>query len=161
MKEEKPLVDKKCLLEKFPGKGGWTYAAIPEILQNKEKPFGWVTVKGKIDDYELKQYRLMPMGDRQLFLPVKAQIRKKIKKEAGDFVHVILYSDESSVETPKEILDCFAMEPKAVLKTFLNFSEGERKVYLDWIYSAKKEETKAERIASMMERIEKGLKFYD
>lgn len=161
MKKERPLVDKKYLLEKFPGKGGWTYAAIPEILQNKEKPFGWVTVKGKIDDYELKQYKLMPMGGGKLFLPVKAQIRKKIKKEAGDFVHVILYSDESPVETPKEILDCFEMESKSTLKTYLNFSEGERKVYLDWIYSAKKEETKAERIAQMMARLEKGLKFYD
>ncbi len=161
MKKEKPLVNKKYLLEKFPGKGGWTYAVIPEVLQNKEKPFGWVTVKGKIDDYELKQYKLMPMGDGKLFLPVKAQIRKKIKKEAGDMAHIILYADESPVETPKEIMDCFEMESKSTLKTYLSFSDGERKVYLDWIYSAKKEETKAERIAKMMERLEKGLKFYD
>ncbi|MFK8005595.1 MAG: YdeI/OmpD-associated family protein [Saprospiraceae bacterium] len=161
MKKEKPLIDKEYLLQKFPGKGGWTYAAIPEILQNKEKSFGWVTVRGSIDAYKLKQYKLMPMGNGQLFLPVKAQIRKKIKKEAGDFVHVILYPDESPVETPQEILDCFEMEPKSSLKTYLNFSEGERKVYLDWIYSAKKEETKAERIAKMMERLESGLKFYD
>lgn len=27
----KPLVDKDCLLEKFSGKGGWTYAEIPEV----------------------------------------------------------------------------------------------------------------------------------
>lgn len=161
MNKEKPLIDKKYLLEKFPGKGGWTYAAIPEILQNKEKPFGWVTVRGSIDEYELKQYKLMPMGNGQLFLPVKAQIRKKIKKEVGDFVHIILYSDESPVETPKEILDCFEMETKKTLETYLSFSDGERKVYLDWIYSAKKEETKTERIAKMMERLEKGLKFYE
>jgi len=29
---EKPLVNRKYLLEKYPGKGGWTYAAIPEVL---------------------------------------------------------------------------------------------------------------------------------
>lgn len=29
---EKPLVDKDYLLQKFEGKGGWTYAEIPEIL---------------------------------------------------------------------------------------------------------------------------------
>lgn len=161
MKKKKPLIDKKYLLAKFPGKGGWTYAAIPEILQNKENPFGWVTVRGTIDGYELKQYKLMPMGNGQLFLPVKAQIRKRINKEAGDFVHIILYPDVSSVEIPKEILECFEMEPPSSLETFLSFSEGEKKVYLDWIYSAKKEETKAERIAKMMERLEKGLKFYD
>jgi hypothetical protein len=27
---EKPLTDKEYLLEKFPGKGGWTFARIPE-----------------------------------------------------------------------------------------------------------------------------------
>lgn len=49
MKSGKPLVNKKYLLEKYPGKGGWTYAVIPEVLQNKKAPFGWVKVKGTID----------------------------------------------------------------------------------------------------------------
>jgi hypothetical protein len=34
----KPLVDKKYLLEKSPGKGGWTYTVIPEILADKKSP---------------------------------------------------------------------------------------------------------------------------
>ena len=86
---DKPLVNATYLLQKFPGKGGWTYAAIPEIIQDKTKPFGWVTVRGSIDDYELKQYKLMPMGEGRLFLPVKAAVRKAIKKEAGDYVKII------------------------------------------------------------------------
>ncbi len=32
---EKPLVNKKEQLQKFPGKGGWTFVAIPEVLQDK------------------------------------------------------------------------------------------------------------------------------
>ena len=32
----KPLVDKEYLLEKYPGKGGWTYARIPEIAQGEQ-----------------------------------------------------------------------------------------------------------------------------
>ena len=28
---QKPLVDNKYILEKFQGKGGWTYACIPEM----------------------------------------------------------------------------------------------------------------------------------
>jgi len=161
MKKEKPLVNRKCLLKKFPGKGGWTFTEIPEILQNKNKPFGWITVKGKIDDHELKQYKLMPMGNGQLFLPVKAAIRKKIKKEAGDFVQVILFADDSDVAIPNEILECFEQEPKSILKTFKSFSKDEQKVYLDWIYEAKKEETKANRILEMMNRLKKEMKFYD
>ncbi len=76
-KDQKPLVDKEYLLQKYPGKGGWTYAAIPEVLQDKHAWFGWVRVKGFIDHHELKNYRLMPMGNGSLFLPVKAEIRKK------------------------------------------------------------------------------------
>ena len=72
LESEKPLVSRNYLLEKYPGKGGWTYAAIPEILQDKKSPFGWVKVRGWIDDFEIKNYKLMPMGNGKLFLPVKA-----------------------------------------------------------------------------------------
>jgi len=46
LKTETPLVNKKYLLKKFAGKGGWTFAEIPEILQNKNNPFGWVNYDG-------------------------------------------------------------------------------------------------------------------
>ncbi len=161
MPPEKPLVSAVYLLKKFPGKGGWTYAEIPEVLQNKHNPFGWVKVRGSIDDYELKHYKLMPMGEGRLFLPVKAAIRKKIHKEAGDAVLITLYSDEMPLEIPEEIVECFQTESPRVYETFLAFTEGERKAYLDWIYSAKTDETRVKRIAGMMERLQKKLKFYD
>ena len=72
-----PLVDRSVLLEKFPGRGGWTYARLPEVTQDKSAPFGWRKVKGFINDLEIKQLRLMPMGNNELFLPVNATIRKK------------------------------------------------------------------------------------
>lgn len=159
--EETPLVNTEYLLQKFPGKGGWTYAEIPEIAQNKNNPFGWVTVKGFIDGYELKQYKLMPMGTGKLFLPVKAAIRKLIKKEAGDYVKVTLYLDNSFFQLPEEIKQCFANEPDNLFKTFLLFTDSEQKASIDWIYDAKTEDTKANRIATMMARLEKGLKLYD
>lgn len=159
--QEQPLVNKEYLLHKSPAKGSWTYAIIPEVIQNKNNPFGWVKVRGSIDGYELKQYKLMPMGNGRLFLPVKAQIRKKIGKEKGDYIKVILYSDESTLEIPAEIIDCFENESKRSYETFLNFTEGEQKVYLNWIYSAKKDTTKADRILKMMNRLQQKLKFYD
>lgn len=156
-----PLIHKEYLLQKFPGKGGWTYAEIPEIVQNKNNPFGWVTVKGSIDAYELKHYKLMPMGNGHLFLPVKAAVRKLIKKEAGDYVLITLYSDESTYEIPEEIMTCFTNEPTQLKENFLKFNGSEQKAYIDWIYEAKTENTQANRIATMMARLEKGLKFQD
>ena len=148
-----PLVDSTYLLQKFPGKGGWTYAEIPEILQNKENPFGWVKVRGSIDDFELKHVKLMPMGNGKLFLPVKAAIRKKIKKQEGDTVHVILFEDELPLEIPSELMECFEHEPKEALQNFQALTEGQQKTYLDWIYEAKTDETKVSRIAQMMDEL--------
>ncbi|MDO8994492.1 MAG: DUF1905 domain-containing protein, partial [Daejeonella sp.] len=113
METEKPLVNRKYLLEKYPGKGGWTYAAIPEVLQEKTFPFGWVKVRGWIDDFEIKNYKLMPMGNGKLFLPVKAEIRKKIAKKEGDWVIITLYADTNPIEIPEEFLDCLKTDPVA------------------------------------------------
>lgn len=152
MKEQLPLVDKEYLLEKFPSKGGWTFAKIPEIMQNKNTPFGWVRVRGTIDHFEIKNYNLQPMGDGSLFLPVKAEIRKKINKKEGDYVHIILFADNLPPEIPEELKLCLMDEPMAY-ETFLNYSNGEQKTIIEWIYSAKTDITKVERIAKTIDKI--------
>ena len=154
MEAEKPLVNKKYLLEKYPGKGGWTYASIPEILQDKHSPFGWVKVKGHIDGFEIKNYKLMPMGNGRLFLPVKADIRKKIGKKEGDWVQVVLYADNTPTEIPKEFLDCL-IEDKTAYTSFLTYTDGKQKEFIDWIYSAKTEDTKIKRIAETLNKLVK------
>lgn len=156
----KPLVNKKYRLEKFHGRGGWTFARIPDIATDKKAPFGWVKVRGTIDDYEIKKYHLMPMGNGNLFLPVKAEIRKKIKKSEGDYVHVVLYPDNEPLEVPEEMLLCLQDEP-AALKFFNSLSESEQKFYVEWIYSAKRSETKIDRLAKAINRLMEGLKLYD
>jgi len=157
---KKPLVNKKYKLEKFHGKGGWTYAQIPEIAADKSSPFGWVKVKGFIDDHEFRNYHLMPMGNGKLFLPVKNSIRKKIKKQEGDWVKVILFPDNEPLPVPAELKICLEDEPKAE-KVFNSFSDSEKKYYIEWIYSSKKEETKIKRLVKTIEKLMKGLKFYE
>ena len=156
----KPLVNKKFILERFPGKGGWTFARIPEITQEKKAHFGWVKVKGTIDGYAISKYHLMPMGNGNLFLPVKAEIRKKINKKEGDKVHVVLYLDNEPLVVPEEMLLCLQDEPLA-LKFFNSLSESEQKFYIQWIYSAKKEDTKVDRMVKTINRLVKGLKLND
>lgn len=153
--EEKPLVNKNYLLKKFPGKGGWTFAEIPEVEQSKHSRFGWVRVKGFIDDYEIKDYHLQPMGNGKLFLPVKAEIRKKIKKVAGDIVRVVLYAHNTPLEVPEELILCLKMELGAYEK-FLEIKESQQRAFIDWIYSAKTDETRVQRINLMMDKLFKG-----
>jgi hypothetical protein len=157
---EKPLVDKTYLLRSFAENGGWTYTIIPEIAPDKNARFGWVKVRGSIDGYEIKKYHLMPSGEGTLMLFVKAEIRKKIKKQAGDTVHIILYPDNEPLEIPEELLLCLQDEPEAL--TFFNsLNEGEQHSYIKWIYSAKTDETKVDRIAKAVDRLLKRQKFGD
>jgi hypothetical protein len=75
-------------LEKSPHTGGWTYVIWPEAADFFGTR-GAVKVKGKIDGVPFKS-SFMAMGDGVQMLPVKADIRKVIEKEAGDTVTVEL-----------------------------------------------------------------------
>ncbi|CAN5681274.1 hypothetical protein BH10BAC2_BH10BAC2_03340 [soil metagenome] len=72
----------------------------------------------------------MPMGSGKLFLPVKAEIRKKIKKQEGDMVHVILYPDNEPMAAPEEFKICLKDEPAAD-EFFQGLTEGEQKFYVE------------------------------
>ncbi len=100
------------------------------------------------------------MGNGKLFLPVKSDIRRKIRKEAGDLVHVILYTDQEPLEIPTEMLECLKYEPTA-LEFFHSLPESEQNAYIKWIYSAKREETKVDRIAKTVDRLLTGLRLHD
>lgn len=158
MKTEKPLVDKKYQLFKTGGKGGWTFVEIPEIAMPKTC-FGMLKVKGKIDDYEFSNVHLMPIGNGHLGLAVKAEVRKKIKKEAPDTVHVIIYEDKTPLIVPEELLLCMKDEDGVVDK-FEAYSNGQKKAFIDWINSAKTEQAKADRIAKTISMVQNGEKFY-
>jgi len=157
---EKPLVDKEYLLEKCSGKGAWTYTVIPEIPPDRKAPFGWVKVKGSIDGFEISKYHLMPSGMGTLMLFVKSEIRKKIKKQAGDYVHIILYSDNEPLEIPEEFLLCLQDDSEA-LQFFNSLNENEQRHYVKWICSAKTAQTKVDRIAKTLVRLSKHQKYAD
>lgn len=158
--DEKPLVDKEYLLEKFPGKCGWTFTIIPEILPDPNAPFSWVKVRGNIDGYEIKKYHLMPSGKGTLLFAVKSEIRKKIKKQAGDYVHIILYPDNEPMEIPGEFLLCLQDDSEA-LQFFNSLNESEQYNYVKWIYSAKTEQTRVDRIVKTLVRLSRRKKFAD
>ncbi|MBP6185044.1 MAG: DUF1905 domain-containing protein [Saprospiraceae bacterium] len=152
MTQKKPLVSKKVLLEKYPGKGGWTYAAIPEVLPDKHAHFGWVMVKGFIDDVAIDKYHLMPMGNGRLFLPVNARIRKQIKKESGDWVMVELYADNPPPEIKEAFIACL-QEDVVAYNAFNSLSDAHREDYIKWIYSAKTDVLQVERIADVINKL--------
>ncbi|MDN3710414.1 DUF1905 domain-containing protein [Myroides ceti] len=80
------------------------------------------------DDFEISGYHLQPMGNGSLFLPVKAEIRKKIRKTAGDSVHVILYADVLPDQITEELQLCFKEEP-GVYEAFMRCTSEKTTAY--------------------------------
>jgi hypothetical protein len=152
---EEPLIQERLLLERFPGKGGWTYARIPDIPAAKKNHFGWQKVRGYIDGYEVKQLHLMPMGKGRLFIAVKAEIRKAIKKQEGDWVEVALYSLEAPLPVPEDFQLCLQDDPDA-LRNFDKLSAEAKQEYLDWIYAVKSEEVIIDRMATAINKLASG-----
>ena len=153
----------KTTLLKFNSQGektGWTYFVIPQKVAEKLNPGVKKSfrVKGSIDDHTLKSVALLPMGEGDFIMPVKADIRKTILKQKGDSIKVSLEIDSTVFKLSAELMECLDDDVEAK-KYFDKLPGSHQKYYSNWIESAKTDVTKAKRIVLTINACSKKMSF--
>ena len=131
-------------------KTGWTYIEVPADIAQQIKPGNKKSfrVRGMLDAFPVNGLALMPMGEGNFIMALKAEIRKGIHKNAGAVLQVRLEEDiDYKVEIPDDLMECFDFEPEAI-EFFNTLAKSHRDYFIKWINSAKTNETRAKRIVN-------------
>ena len=87
-------------------KTGWTYIEISADIAQQLKPGNKKSfrVKGMLDALPVNGMALMPMGEGNFIMALKAEVRKGIHKHAGAMLQVKLEADNDfKVEMPADL----------------------------------------------------------
>jgi len=141
-------------------KTGWSYIEVPAAIAKKLKPGCKVSfrVKGKFDNFPIKQVALLPMGEGNFIIPINAGIRKGIRKRKGDILNVQLEEDKSDFAFNADFIACLQDEPEA-FKHFKSQPGSHQKYFSKWIDSAKTDATRAKRIAMSVNALFRHLNY--
>ena len=143
-----------------PEKQGWSFIIINKTISNKLNPGvrKGFRVKGKLDNYEIKQTSLLPVSGERFMLPINARMRKATGKKAGDKLVVEMEVDKTKLKLSTDLLVCLKDEPTAE-KYFKSLPPSHQRYFSNWIEGARTEPTRAKRIALTLAALSRQMHF--
>jgi hypothetical protein len=156
------MVSYNTLIHRFEEKGektGWSYIEVPQDIAEQINPGVRVSyrVKGKLDDHPLKGVSLLPMGSGNFLIPFNEKLRKGTGKSVGAMVSVSLELDKP-YELCHDLVECLADEAEAG-EQFYKMPRSHQNYFSKWVEEAKTENTKARRIAQVIDAMYKRYDF--
>ena len=141
-------------------KTGWSYIRVPSAVAEKLMPGNKKSfrVKGRLDDHPISKVALLPMGEGDFIMALKAAIRKALGKRKGDSIRVELEVDKAVIKPPAALMDCLADEPDA-LAYFNSLPKSHQNYFGNWVREAKTEGTRTKRLASVVNAMARRLTF--
>jgi hypothetical protein len=146
-----PLKFKAQLVSRGPN-GAWTYLQIPFNVPEVYGRKGQIPVRATINGFTFRN-SLMPRAGVHI-LGVGKDILASAAASPGDTVQVELALDDAprTVAIPTDLAAALAKTP-AQQQSFAALSYSHKKEYVDWIESAKKPETRQNRLEKMAEML--------
>ena len=152
----------KARIEGAPGGAGSGGACIyfPYDVEKEFGTKGRVPVEATFDGVPYTG-SMIKYGAPQHMLGILKNIREQIGKGPGDIVEVTVVKDdaERTVDVPPEFEKLLKKEK--VWATFEKLSFTHKKEYVRWISDAKREETRANRLAKSIAMLRSGVKTPD
>ena len=147
--------------EKMGEKTGWTFVFIPFDVANQIKPDCKKSyrVKGKLDNVPIRGVALTPMGEGNFIIPLKASLRKELKKAKGALLHLELEEDtEFKIEMPHDLELCL-LEDKQCMENFMKLPKSHQNYYINWLNTAKTDQTRIKRLTQIVIAMDKQMDF--
>jgi hypothetical protein len=138
------------------GRGGWTFLVLPRAASAKLPTRGQTAVDGTLNGVAFKAM-LAPDGQKSHWLKVSRKLREAAGAAVGDDVELDIAPAERAPEprVPADLRKALAAVPKA-RTTWLEITATARHDWILWITSAKRAETRANRIESACDMLGGG-----
>lgn len=145
-----------AVLERMPGRFGWTFVEFPHDVQELFGKKGTVRVKGTVNGVPMDR-ALMPTKSGCHVIVLGIDLRRQAKVKAGDRAAFEVWRDPHPevIELPEELRETLDFLP-AFKADWEGITPGMKRSILVWLNSAKTASTRAKRIAEVLRRSETG-----
>lgn len=157
----KPIADAgiirfEAVLEKSPGRFGWTFVEFPDDVEQRFGKRGAVRIKGTINGVPMDR-ALMPTKSGYHVIVLGGELRRQAKVNPGDRARfeVWLNKHPDELQLPEELQETLDFLPD-FKAGWERVRPGMKRSILIWVNSGKTTATRAKRVAEILKRFETG-----